>query len=155
MSFKGHLLIICGIIVFMYVILQVMQKKPDQQAVKVEEKSPYSISILHASWGLNCLNSYDYDPEPTPSSFAGSPKSKWVEDNVLTRVDALCKDKKGCVIGISKDVLGDVPDAENCGTKELKVEYRCFSFDRPWIIISKDKDKELVIDCEKQNKSTQ
>ena len=130
-----------------------MQKKPEQQAAKVEEKSPYNISILHASWGLNCLNSYSYDPNPTPSSFATTAKSKWYEDNVLSRVATLCKDKKSCTIGINNDVLGDVPDDESCSIKELKIEYRCFSFDRPWILVSKEKDKQLVIDCEKQNES--
>lgn len=150
MSFKVHLIIICVIITFMYIILQVINNRPAPAPVApVEQTSAYSITILHASWGLNCLDSFELEDTPQ-DSFSSSAKSKLHEDNVLSEVADLCNDKKNCTVPINTTALGDDPSPD-CRRKYLRVEYRCFAYDRPWILTSKDKEKELNIDCDKQN----
>lgn len=150
MSFKVHLIIICAIIVMIYVAMQIIGKQEAPAPVAAPKASKYKISVISASWGLNCLD-YDYWGDDTPKRdvFANSPENnKPQENNILSRVQALCEGKKSCKFKAEEETLGPQP-VKNCRDAEIQIEYRCFSFDRPWNIQTMDKD--IEIDCEAQN----
>ncbi|MGE0754931.1 MAG: hypothetical protein AB7L92_07190 [Alphaproteobacteria bacterium] len=148
MSFKVHLIIICSIIVATYLAIQVIGKR-EKKPAKVVEKSAYSIQLLHASWALNCNYTLDSWEEPKHSTFANDPEQIGLrEDNVFQKVYDLCHGKERCTFKVGPEALGKDP-APRCGDKEIKIEYRCFDIDRPWIIQSRD--KEISIDCVEQN----
>jgi hypothetical protein len=149
MSFKIHLIIVSVIIIAVYFAWQLTSRTntPQPAVIEQETASPYSITVIHASWGLNCRNSYVARTTPQkddPFAYKPGTESKLEEDNVLSIVSKLCDGKLKCTIPISPQALGGDPMPE-CGDKSLDVEYRCFSFDRPWLVQSSFKS--LDIDC--------
>ncbi len=148
MSFKVHLIIVCTIIIAVFFTWHIMEnmKKSQPAEIAKETASPYSITITHASWGVNCRNSYTLgtNDRKDPFAYNGNADNKLHEDNVLEAVSKLCNGKLKCSIPIKKETLGDDP-APSCGNKMLNIEYRCFSFDRPWIV--EGDSKKLDIDC--------
>ncbi len=150
MSFKIHLIIVCAIIIVVFFSWQLMssQKSTEATGKSIETISPYSVSIIHATWGINCRDYYAPNTATKDDPFKKSPdsNSKLREDNVLEAVSKLCSGKLKCSIPINEKALGSDP-APDCSGKVLKVEYRCFSFDRPWI--AESDGKKLDIDCSK------
>jgi hypothetical protein len=145
MSFKLHLIIISFIITAVYLAWRLMDSSPASvPAVAPSKESPYSITISHASWGLNCR----YKTRNNESdNFAGAKDSSPLrEDNVLAKISQECNGKLHCSIPVSTDMLGPDPAAQ-CYEKELSIEYRCFSYDRPWH--AKASSGTLTIDCNK------
>ncbi len=152
MSFKIHLIIVCIIIMVVYGIWQVTLHTAPQPVVQNEETtSSNAISIIHASWGLNCTFRPDVEETKDPyKAFATTtkPTDKLRPDNVLTAVSTLCNGKPQCSIPLVPEVLGEDPLPE-CNIKALEVEYRCFVYDRPWVV--KSSVKQLDIDCSQKN----
>ncbi len=142
MPFKIHLLIVSFIIAVVFVSWKWMAEAP-QAAPQTASSSPYSISIVHASWGLNCKlkaipNSYD-------SYASSSEQTKPLRiDNVLVAVSELCNGKLQCSVPVNSGALGKDP-APECSEKVLDIEYRCFSYDRPWS--TRSSSGSVDIDC--------
>src|SRR5262245_44420026 len=119
MSFKAHLVVVCGIIIAVYLawqLLNVSTTPVEVEAPDESEISPYKISVIHASWGLNCNNATD------KSNAADKPR----EDNVLEAVAKACNGKVKCGIPVKESFSGD-DSATSCRDKMLEIEYRCFS----------------------------
>ena len=149
MSFKTHLIIVSVIILAVYFAWQMLKPAPNNTPqATTENSSPYSIIIVHASWGLNC-RSAGKSPAPQSEGFAPTENQAVIaEDNVLATVSSLCNNKLDCAFTINTETLGKDP-APNCD-KELTVEYRCFNYDRPWTI--KSASRSISIDCNQSNK---
>lgn len=149
MSFKVHLLIVSLIIVAVSLMWEVMgQSTPQPQEIPVV---PRVISITHASWGLNCKN-IAIIQEGTPQDAFGNPQTvntKLKEDNVFGPVSLECNGKTECEIQADGSTLGDDP-APECTPKMLEIEYRCFSYDRPWRV--KASSGPLKLKCETPGK---
>lgn len=141
MEFKTHLTLIGFIIVVLLIAWQFMRPAQLSTETQIVTQSPYSISISRANWGLNCPQQRRKDDSQNP--FADTNTNALRANNVLETVTALCNGKVQCEIPLSKDVLGD--PAPECGLKVLDVEYRCFSYDRPWS--ANAFSGSLVIDC--------
>lgn len=143
MSFKIHLIVVSFIIVVVYVSWQLISKTPVQAPV-VPAASKYSISVIHASWGLNCvIHKSDNGNE---GYISDTSQRKLQTDNVLVEVSQLCNGKLKCDIPIKAATLGADP-APECNGKALEVEYRCFSYDRPWI--ARGTSGKLGINCDR------
>jgi hypothetical protein len=147
MSFKTHLIIVSFIILAVYLAWQLMEPASELPAVSPEKPSPYSITIVHASWGVNCRLRMN---ESSMDNFAKDVRNTPLrEDNVLAKISEQCDGKLQCSIPVNSAALGLDP-APECAEKELRVEYRCFSYDRPWEVhISSGT---LNIDCNKPQK---
>lgn len=148
MSFKIHLIIVCVIIIAVYSTWQISKRlESSQQPVNQQENvSPYKISIISASYGLNCLDEYNI-PNQSPSdpfAYKAKKNEKLKKDNVLELIARACDNKIKCSIILKPELLGGDP-APDCVGEILEIEYRCFSFDRPWTI--KGEGKSLDIDC--------
>ena len=132
MSFKLHLMIVCFIIVIVYVAWQAMNNAP-APAPAVEAKSAqHVITVSHASWGLGCRDYSGMNGSTTRDAFVDSSDTKVRQDNVLSAVALLCNGKQKCDVAVDATVLGEDP-FPTCNPKMLEIEYRCFSYDRPWI----------------------
>lgn len=162
MFFKFHLLVVSIIIVVMYAVWQTMVNISNfevKQEITPLVESPFEITISKATWGLNCLKepkqSSHSQSNNAPSGRADDPfwktsQNKPIiinENNVLSRVKALCDKRLICRIQPNSKALGPDP-APNC-SKTLDVEYRCFNYDRPWY--AQATKEPLVINC---NRST-
>jgi len=130
MPFKVHLIIVSIIIIAVYFAWQVMNYASIPTAAS-SSSTQYSISITHASWGLNCRNltaaSHDAFTTAKPEN------SKLRPDNVFASISRLCNGQQQCDIPFDETTLGEDP-APDCNGKTLEIEYRCFSYDRPWNI---------------------
>lgn len=126
-------------IVFLLVLMAVFSHKEVTAII-----SPYYITISNATYGYNCKDTEARAAASgTVDPFAsGLPPIR--RNNVLTKVSDLCNGKPSCGITVNSDVLGGDP-APGCG-KELEVEYRCFSYDRPRME-KKTEATRLEIDC--------
>lgn len=145
MSFKLHLMIVSFIIVAVYVAWQLSTSENTETQVlsAAPQSNARTLSIAHASWGLNCRH---IRASGGDTAFAGEkPASKLVQDNVLSIVASLCNGKRSCKIPLEAATLGDDP-APECPNKELAVEYRCFSYDRPRI--AKASSGSIILQCE-------
>jgi hypothetical protein len=158
MNLKIHLVIIAMIVVIIYVVrsfLEAQQHSPAAIIIKGEAVSAYSISIVHASWGLNCVSMFKYMNQQAGTSenndlYAQNSYidlSKIKEDNVLVAVSNLCNGKSSCDIGINTNALGDDP-LPSCGSKVLQVDYRCFEVDK--LRGARVPFGSMTIDCDKQ-----
>lgn len=146
MSLKQHFIIVMAIVFAVIILWRVFLYDPPQIIVEVE--SPYAIEIARASFGLNCLQSYQQVKPNQKDSFAFGPdglNTALKNNNALSVVSDACNGRVNCEIRVANDFLGIDP-APKCLHKELVVEYRCFAYDRPWEIAVKQ-GKKLVIDC--------
>lgn len=149
MSFKHHLIIVIVIILGVYLAWQGMNKDPvEEPAAPAVAVSPYAISILHATWGGRCGNAFQ-DMDPSYDNYAkNTPDSaRPQEDNVLSKISDMCNGKMECSITVNQASLGELP--RDCVEKSLEVEYRCFSYDRPWRI--RENKGAMTINCSRQN----
>jgi hypothetical protein len=142
MSFKLHLIIVSVIIVLVYLAGKIFLTVPLPATTPMStKKSPFSIAITHATWGLNCR----YRLTEGMENDDGFVKDIRV-DNALKKVSELCNDKPSCTIAINENTLGRDP-YPGCFEKELDIEYRCYSFDRPWRV--RGNSGTISIDCTK------
>lgn len=97
---------------------------------------------------MNCLDAYAPSSETSEDPFAYKAKKndKLKKNNVLELIAKACNNKLKCGIILKPELLGGDP-APDCVGEILEIEYRCFSFDRPWTINSDGKGKTLDIDC--------
>lgn len=121
MPFKIHLIIVSCIIAVVLLAWETLPKKSNQQPATAGAQSR-RIIVTHASWGLNCRGVV-VSGKPQPD--------KIKEDNVFSSVSLACNGKTECELTSSDAQLGPDPMPE-CNNKTLEVEYRCFSYDRPW-----------------------
>jgi hypothetical protein len=156
MSFKVHLVIVSCIILAVYFAWQILNANTPAPAATENSNSTYSITIAHASWGLNCqYNGTSRTPATESDGFANSGTSQTNplrEDNILAKIAELCNGKLKCTIPNTSEALGADP-APACLDKEINVEYRCFSYDRPWTI--KSAAPAVDINCDKQPANAQ
>lgn len=137
MTLKIHFI---GLAVIILLLVAITYKS--SQPVVVVSDSPYVIQIENASYGLNC-NQQKTSSDP----YAQSGPKKIEKNNVLSAVSAQCTGKVSCSFAVDPTVLGLDP-APGCG-KKLDVDYRCFSYDRPWKA-SGDDFETMSIDCSKR-----
>ncbi len=132
MPFKVHLLIIACIIIAVLLSWQFMPKTPAHTA-ETRNAKILTISITHASWGLNCPSVAINSDASRHDAFMNKPvtNTKLHEDNVLGPVGILCNGTTKCDVTPDETTLGTDP-APECTSKSLEIEYRCFSYDRPW-----------------------
>lgn len=133
MSFKIHLLIVTFIILAVTIIWEF---KPD--AVQLTDQGDNGeisrrIIVNHASWGLNCLQ-YDIESSnrvKTPYRTKESKNKGIFKDNAYKAVALACNGELECEVRASDEIISPEPEP-NCQPKSLDIEYRCFSYDRPW-----------------------
>ncbi|MEQ1705600.1 MAG: hypothetical protein ABL867_06450, partial [Rickettsiales bacterium] len=127
MPFKIHLLVISGIIIMVFIISKVLianKIETEQSALTtIVKKSPYSITIENASWGMNCQNF----PQPERDDSQGGNTISIKENNVIYPISRLCNGNPRCDIAVDSNFLGE--PMVSC-PKTLEVEYRCFNIDR-------------------------
>lgn len=148
MSFKLHLIIISCIIIAVMLIWQVMNSGISISPQVTATKPQYSLLISHASWGLNCRN-VTINSGLLPNAAGAGKNNLLREDNVLGAVAPLCNGKVRCDIVANESTLGKDPSPA-CADKVLEVEYRCFSYDRPWT--AKSSTGKLSLTCEQPSK---
>jgi len=133
MNFKIHLLIISAIIIVLYLASSFLASRSSapKPLTQTPQVSDYYISVVHASWGLNCVSFIKRMSSQNEESLDTSrlDTSKLKTDNVLSAVSNLCNGKDTCEIPLDAASLGGDP-APSCGNKTLMVEYRCFSIDK-------------------------
>lgn len=142
MSLKTHIMALSVILVTVLLGWQLVGgPKP---AAPADPLSEHFIEIIRASWGLNCAGgpSRIAAANNNPNANATNPLR---ENNVLVKISNLCNGKTSCVVNNTPEELGtDI--APECMDKLLTVEYRCFSFDRPWSASAKNRGT-IAIDC--------
>lgn len=144
MPFKTHLMIISLIALAIFVAWRIFSYSSVDSSPVAAAPSLYSIHISHASWGLNCR--YRYRDSFYDDGFADDGNAdELIPDNALAAVRALCDGKPSCQIPVGSQLVGRNL-APECATKQLEVEYRCFSYDRPWRL--RKTSGILSIDCE-------
>ena len=107
------------------------------------------IQIAKANWGFNCNRFIEQYNQAVEAQKKIDPYNtqKLVDpvrqNNVLLEISNQCNGKVTCQIAADPKALGD--PYRNC-RKFLEVEYRCFSFDRPWPVTA-EQGTTLTIDC--------
>jgi len=147
MSFKTHLLIVSVIIMVIYLIWDWSRSGPEPAAAVDNGQPSYTITVNHASWGLNCPvivgNVLDKAYEKKAASEeAQHPKM----DNALQIVSGICNGSPTCLITVSDETFPDMAPPD-CTDKKLEIEYRCFSYDRPWHAEANSATGMLTLDC--------
>jgi hypothetical protein len=133
MPFKVHLLIVAIIIAAVYIIWGIMHTAAPVVQAGDPKTMSRMIAVTHASWGLNCRNVMISNDDNAQDAFGTGkqPNPKLSEDNVFSAVSLMCNGKSQCEVPASDPQLGEDP-APDCAIKNLEIEYRCFSYDRPW-----------------------
>ena len=150
MSFKTHLVVVSCIVIAVLLMWQFMlhSNAPVSTTTAIPEKPPaertYSISVTHASWGVNCRNII-LNNDSTREAFLTKSNNKLREDNVLEKISHLCNGRATCTVNIDEPSLGADPSPE-CNSKLLEIEYRCFTYDRPWSL--KTVSTPVTLHCE-------
>lgn len=138
MQWKLHILVIA--IMTTVLSLGYFLLRPDpKHTVVTQVIDPIHITIVEATWGLNCNPYIEERIKKTAFSNTAS-KSNTTTDakesptfamikqnNVLPILQSLCDKKTQCQVTARNDVLGN-PYAD-C-SKELYVSWRCFSYDK-------------------------
>ncbi len=152
MSFKVHLLIITCIIAAVYVIWELMHSAvlPANQ-VTDPKGIPRMIAVTHASLGLNCRGVSINNDANIHDAFSSKklPNPKLSDDNVFGPVSLKCNGSTDCEVAVDDPELGEDP-APDCSPKMLEVEYRCFSYDRPWRVKATSGTVKLLCATEKK-----
>jgi len=132
MPFKIHLIIV-SIIILIVTLIWGLTQNATQPVVAAEPKGIIrKISVTHASYALNCRN-VAINNAAVPQNAFSSASASIKEDNVLQAVSKLCNGKTECDVSADSAEFGEDP-APDCTPKALEIEYRCFSYDRPWIV---------------------
>lgn len=148
MSFKLHLLIVSIIIVIMYLAWGFTRSQPNTATDDANSAPTYSVSVIHASWGLNCPAILENDNVLDKAYVRKSDthSNRPHADNALQIVSDLCQGEVECTIPLNDATFEGMAPA-NCNEKKLTVEYRCFAFDRPWRAQGSSNDGSLSITC--------
>ncbi len=152
MSFKVHLIIVACIIAAVYVIWELMHAGSTAVTAQGDPRGiPRMIAVTHASYGLNCRNvAVNNDAVPQDAFNTGkTPNPKLAEDNVFSSISLKCNGATECDIPLDDPALGEDP-APGCTPKMLEVEYRCFSYDRPWRVRTSSGVIKLICATEKK-----
>lgn len=147
MQLKHHLMIVSLLILSIFMGWKLFPA-PKTEVSSAASQSPYSITIISASLGLNCSKMGFVNEQSSRDPFANSnpPSSNDLKlNNVLPKVSELCNGKVRCEIKNSEAILG-INTKTFCINKQLEVEYRCFSFDRPWVLKALAEET-IAIDC--------
>jgi len=132
MSFKTHLIFVTLVIACVFLFWRLSQPAIEPIVAQPVQKSDFGISVAYATWGRNCLNSGNVS----------------IDNNVKEEVSASCNGLMECkIIADSRTFRNDFNP--QCSTKELEVEYRCFSFDRLRSV--KSAMGSLIIKCDASN----
>jgi hypothetical protein len=147
MSFKIHLIIVSVIIVIVYLVWGMTRSQP--QTAALNQPDSYTITVIHASWGLNCpvVVSNENVLDKAYVKKSGNNPSQPYTDNALNIVADLCNGQSECTIALSDELFSGLAP-ENCNDKKLTVEYRCFAFDRPWRAEASTAQGLLAISCQ-------
>ncbi len=147
MSFKAHLLIVSAIILVVYLVWDWNHSGPAPSVASVVQ-SPYTITVNHASWGLNCpvFATANNVLDKAYVKKSGGDASHPTTDNALQIVSSICNGSPDCGIALADDTFPGMAPA-TCQDKKLEVEYRCFSYDRPWHAEAMSSTGALVISC--------
>lgn len=140
-NWKFHAIAL-GTITLMIVIVFSLTYKPKPTAT--DPNTPTSdrfIQIHSASYGLNCNARLKYRRP------ANGAVEEMMVNNVLLDVSRMCNGKVSCNIDV-RDTSFSKKFPAGCA-KELEVEYRCFSWDRPWKVLGVPYEL-AVIDCANQ-----
>ena len=131
MSFKTHLLIVSLIIISVMIFWSLLPKI--DHIDRPENSAPIArrIIISHASWGMNCNPYLLENTINTNNMRKKNLKTAYTKDNIFKEISLQCNGKLTCDINAANPWLKHDPQPE-CTPKSLEIEYRCFSFDRPW-----------------------
>ncbi len=135
-NWKFHAIAL-GCIITLIVVVFLVTAPPKEVVVEGTPTNPDRFIQVHkASYGLNCnarIRRYgNQNAEPVNPN------------NVLLDVSRICNGQETCTIEV-KDTSFSKQFASGC-SKELEVEYRCFSWDRPWKAFGAPYEQ-MVIDC--------
>jgi hypothetical protein len=139
MSWKIHLAALSVAIILILIIANIPGHSPTGNA----PVSNLSIRIANASWGMNCKNIPNNVPANS-NPFKSDGSNSGAYNNVQNVVSRLCDGKVSCNGAANTTTLGADP-FPGC-SKDLKIEYRCFSYDRPWSV-DVDQEQNFTIDC--------
>ena len=103
--------------------------------------NPYVIEIVNATFGQNCNAQILKD---APSPYADMSAKAVQKNNVLGKISQLCNGKNTCQFSVDRSMLDPVA-SQSCNQK-LSIDYRCFSYDRPWHADAAEGEK-ISIDC--------
>jgi hypothetical protein len=129
--------VVLGTLLALGAIFLSLYEPPPPPVKKVAPPDPhpnYYVRVKEASWGMNC------DGQMIPSSSSDILKGKQVEQrryeirpgNATKTLQTLCDKKKKCSLTATVEDLGF--DAAPKCTKDLRLTYTCFSYDKPWPI---------------------
>lgn len=125
---------ICLVVTAIYFILQPANVAPQDNQQLLGDRY---IQIYSATWGEDCNRYIDSEIANTPMRkdkngmlLPGSKRQRVMPNNVLDKLSDACNGKLTCTIGANSSILGVEP-METC-YKQLKVAYRCYTFDRLW-----------------------
>lgn len=129
MPLKFHSIVACAIILALFLGWQGIRYFAPRAAAVADAAAPgNAIHIIRASWGLNC----GHDAAGAMRTFADDRESnKIIENNILQTIQRFCDGKAACTLHNTVEFMGTDP-APACPNKEMAIEYRCYSFDRPW-----------------------
>lgn len=150
MPFKTHLAIVTAILLVVYFVWQTLGSRVPQEKplIRTEAVSPYSISIANANWSRNCLQnlpSYSLKSDGFAKLSEGTLEREKTND-LVSKLSELCNGKNRCEL-LTESLSSPNDPTANCAKSELEVEYRCFSYDRPWRVSSES--GKLAINCDK------
>lgn len=132
-----------------------------QRASILPDSGDVFVRISSASFGLNCRPedlrpSADAAPIKALGKFADPQQDEKdklvVQDNALSAISERCNGKTSCALTATPEALGLLVSG-SC-RRQLNVEYRCFSYDRPWLATIRPGET-LLIDCVKQVETQQ
>jgi hypothetical protein len=159
-NYKFHaiaLSTICALIIGLYVAMMPPAPPPTADNGGANDRF---IQIDSATWGIGCnpyiakeLQDRQFKPvqrDQKGDIVAQKPIALVEANNVLPIISAACDGKPKCEILATSSSLGVEPMA-SC-SKQLKVGYRCFSYDRLHLV-DISQSNTLKIDCDEANAS--
>lgn len=158
MQWKLHLTVIAIMTIVLTLGYYLLRPEPKQRIITHVINAKH-ISIVEATWGLNCnryineklkKNPFTTDATGKVTSEESAPPVPITPNNVFAIIESLCNKKNACTVSARSDILGN-PYAD-C-SKELFVSWRCFAYD---ILRSKtiNENNSSMITCEPDDSSS-
>ncbi len=153
MNRKTHVILVALLLLLILIAAHLAQRldrsSPAPQGPIVIDETRF-IHIIRAHWGRNC---HGQKRQASPAVAMGiseqgayeAPLYEVAENNAYKPVAETCDRQRYCELEAKTEFLGFDP-APNC-RKELTVEYRCFSYDTPWVKKAAQ-NQDLRIDCQ-------
>lgn len=146
MTNKQHIVVIFVMVIVISLLWRLVVEVTKEETPMVEQRTtPYNIEIVNASYGLNCQ--YRMSREQS-GGFVDPNQNRVRKNNALRAVSDACNGKEKCSVMVTDDLVGG-QISQTCSYARLEVEYRCFSFDRPWATYGYN-GSSLEIDCTKR-----